>query len=426
MMSNSAAHTFAGSRKALRSAGPLALAVATMMAAGCKGLLDVELPGAIEEKALEGTRSVNLFVNSMIGAYECAFTNYVSIAGAVSDELYSSGTQQVDTQYDQLVFTADYASMATDLCESVGGLYTPLSQARYLADEATRRLEAASDAEVANRTRLLATTRAYAGYSYVLFGEGFCSAAFDEGPELQPKQVLEIAEQRFTTALGLARTAGDTEIEILARLGRARARLGLGNRSGAAEDARLVPKGYAKWVTREQGILVRQNKVYFMNNLERRNSVAREFWDLKWQGVPDPRVKLVHSNTLASDGITPLVTQTKYTSLAAPLPLATYDEAQLIVAEAVGGQTAVNIINELHAAVGLPPFTGTGDEIAKQVIEERRRELFLEGHRLGDLLRLKLPFPSGQPFTGRFYGKSTCFPLPNVERNNNPSIQGKS
>ncbi|MBA2458981.1 MAG: RagB/SusD family nutrient uptake outer membrane protein [Gemmatimonadales bacterium] len=62
-----------------------------------------------------------------------------------------------------------------------------------------------------------------------------------------------------------------------------------------------------------------------------------------------------------------------------------------------------------------------------QIIEERRRELFLEGHRLGDIIRYGLPlFPApGTPFyVGGEFGTQVCFPLPAVERDNNPNIAG--
>ena len=70
------------------------------------------------------------------------------------------------------------------------------------------------------------------------------------------------------------------------------------------------------------------------------------------------------------------------------------------------------------------------------MIEERRRELFLEGgHRLNDHLRFRgtpynIPFkgeagsfdPNGVDRTGLPYGTTTCFPLPIVERVTNPNI----
>ncbi|MEP6620660.1 MAG: RagB/SusD family nutrient uptake outer membrane protein, partial [bacterium] len=63
--------------------------------------------------------------------------------------------------------------------------------------------------------------------------------------------------------------------------------------------------------------------------------------------------------------------------------------------------------------------------VIAQVVEERRRELFVEGHRLGDMRRLSVPFlpASGAPYQyGGVYGTQTCFPLPDIERINNPTI----
>jgi len=77
---------------------------------------------------------------------------------------------------------------------------------------------------------------------------------------------------------------------------------------------------------------------------------------------------------------------------------------------------------------GLPPYDATGQTAAQvktQIIEERRRELFLEGHRLGDIRRYALPLspPAGAAYPGGgLYGSQSCFPLPDVERLNNPNI----
>ena len=60
-----------------------------------------------------------------------------------------------------------------------------------------------------------------------------------------------------------------------------------------------------------------------------------------------------------------------------------------------------------------------------QIIYERRAELFLESHHLGDLRRYGFPLipPPGATYTlGGVYGTQTCFPLPDVERDNNPNI----
>ena len=122
--------------------------------------------------------------------------------------------------------------------------------------------------------------------------------------------------------------------------------------------------------------------------------------------------------------MTPLWFQHKYASASTPIPIASWDEAQLIIAEAEGGQSAVDQINKLRLNVGLPLFSSTDPAVIQaQIIEERRRELYLEGHRLNDRLRFRLPWETGRsPNKNQRYGTLTCLPLPDVERDNNDNI----
>jgi hypothetical protein len=93
-----------------------------------------------------------------------------------------------------------------------------------------------------------------------------------------------------------------------------------------------------------------------------------------------------------------------------------------------GGQTAVDIINQLHAAAGIPGFESDDpEEILQQVIEERRGDFFLEGRRMADLRRyggFAEAASAGQRnrFSGVLYGGTDCFPIPDVERRANPNL----
>src|SRR5205814_1312852 len=82
-----------------------------------------------------------------------------------------------------------------------------------------------------------ANAAAYAGYSRILLGEGFCEAAINLGPLLTSNDVFASAETMFTTAITAAQAAGDQQILNMAYVGRARARLDQGNKAGAATDA---------------------------------------------------------------------------------------------------------------------------------------------------------------------------------------------
>jgi hypothetical protein len=246
-------------------------------------------------------------------------------------------------------------------------------------------------------------------------------------------EIFASAETMFNTAITAAQAAGDQQILNMAYVGRARARLDQGNKAGATADAALVPAGFVINATSENAPTIRQNRiqVYNQGGLV---SVAPSYRNLTVASgsgtVPDTRVAVTDAGKNGTDNRTPLFIQTKYPNSASPIPIASYKEAQLIVAEVAQGQTAVNIINNLRAAKGLPAFSSTDPvAIAAEVTEARRRELFLEGQHLYDVRRLNLPLDpaAGIPYStvylkGGNYGTERCFPVPDVERLNNPNF----
>jgi hypothetical protein len=392
---------------------------------GCDlNLLEVELPGETEASSLDDPVFAPLLVTSAEGDFECAFSNYTLLSGILAGTFMDAQNVVSLFPYGMHNVRPSDGSFGTGSCAGGTGVYTPLSTARWSADNALTKIAEFTDAEVPDKTSLQAKAATYAGYSYTLFGESFCEAAFDLSPSMSPAEIFERADDRFTSAIDFASAAGDTEILNMARVGRARVLLNLGRASDAAADARLVPAGFVKEVTHSSAATRRENKVYTFNVRAGRVSVETAFRDLEYGGVPDPRVSVEDTGNLGQDLITPLWIQHKHTSESDPIVLASYDEAQLIIAEADGGQTAVDIINDFHTAAGLPAFASSDPaEIMGHIIEERRRELFLESHYMGDLRRYNLPFPTGNhPFKGWEYGTTTCFPLPDVERDNNPNI----
>jgi hypothetical protein len=394
--------------------------------AGCGGILDVTLPGATPAEAMDDPAYSELLVTSAQGDFECAASNYAFITAHLSGELIGAQSTLAYIPYQlRLVRPIDQSYGESD-CAGAVGLYTPLSIARFVSEDAFRRISGYTDAQVANRTRLLGRAALYAGFSFALFGEGFCNAAFDLGPAETPEQIFQRAVDRFTTAITLASSVGDTDTRDAAYAGRARVLMQLGRGALAAADAKLVPVGYLKTVTRSNAAAGRQNDIFMENIRNRAHSIDPHFYNLTFGGVADPRVKVTNTGTKGVDGLTDLWLQTKFTSEAAPIRLASYTEARLIVAEVEGGQTAVGIINALHAAAGLPAFQSTdAAAIRAQVIEERRREFFLEGRRMGDLRHFggfKEAAGGKHPFTGTVYGDTECLPLPNVEVRNNPNL----
>jgi hypothetical protein len=408
----------------------LKLGVLALPLAGCTDVLDrllqVEAPSQVQARDLEHPRNARLLVDGLVAEFECAFGHYIAVGGLIGNELTDAQQTAAQWDYDRRTITPAGGWYATSTCNGRLGAYTPLSIARWTADNTLRQLEEWSDAEVSNRLALIATAAAYSGYSHVLIGEGFCSAAFDAGPEQTRAQVFERAEQRFTRAIEAAQAAGRADLRDMAYVGRARARLNLGKGAEAAADARMVPRGFVKNADYSAAAARAENRIFVLNNRSRFVSVYDAFRQAQVGGVEDKRVPVVNTGARGANQQTVIWNQMKYPSPASPIPIARWAEAQLIIAEVEGGQTAVDIINTLRDVYGLPHFASTDPmAIRNQIIQERRREFFLESHHLGDLIRYNLPLDPapGTPFVnGGLYGDMRCMPLPDVERLNNPNI----
>jgi len=406
----------------------LLVTVIVLFTSACDSLLDVKPPDLIPAEGLATPETAELLVNGAVGDFECALGAYVALSGVMAHELIDATQTAARWPYDRRNLIPQDAIYGTSGCEGLG-VYTPLSTARWSADFILDKLQGWSDSEVESRQELIAKAAAYSGYSHLLLGEGFCSMAIDLSPELTSQEVMQRAVDRFDVALQAAQSSGNADLVNLARVGRARAYLGLGDEQAALADAQAVP-GDFEWVATASGDFSRRsNRIYAQNGDGPTGgsalSIGEEYRNVTYNGKPDPRVDVSDFVRVNTDG-TDLFFQYKYTSLSDPIPVASGDEAKLIVAEIQGGQTAVNIINGLHAEVGLDPFPGGSEaQIQAQVVEERRRELWLEGHRFFDIRRLDLPLvpaPGAAYRKGGLYGSDRCFPLPDVEVRNNPNV----
>jgi starch-binding outer membrane protein, SusD/RagB family len=411
----------------------LALAALTALlgGVGCSDILDVELPGRIPSRLLDDPTTAPTLAASVEADFECAFSNYVSTTATLSDQfLGASGNLNAQNWGTRKINEDDTANEQTGCLGSLGA-YTPLQTARFQADDILARLQRWTDEEAhVPLAPLRARVAALGAYAYTLLGEGFCAMRFNEERRiLTPDEVLAVAETKFDEALALveAMEAGDakTELHNLVRVGRARVRLDRGNAVGAAEDAALVDPGFEFFVTRSVDAQTRWNDAWYEMAELGNASVAPEYRNLTVGGQPDPRVQVaagpdVGLPELSFDGVTPLyVVTNKNFSRADPMRLASYIEAQLIRAEALGGTAAVDIINARRAQLQLPAYTGGTDaaSITALVLDERNRELFMEGgQRYNDLLRFNIPWKVGNDQNGVPYGTTTCMPLPLSER----------
>ena len=404
--------------------------------AGCESLLDVEPPDRVGDAILEDPTTADLQVGSVVASFECALAEYIGTTGEVSDEFVNSNLRSSQAfDFDARRITSDQENYSLFDCGQYNAIYLPLSIALSQGEETLENLQGWTAADVPNRDDLIATTLAYTAYARVLLGESFCSAAVNLSPELSSNAILADAESRFGEALSGAMQVGNAQIATMSRLGRARARRDLGDLPGAMSDAEAVPDGFVMNANYSSLSTRSMNTVYRTNNQSHFESVDPRFRELEWNGVPDPRVQTRNTGQLGFGRVYQVWEQLKYLSLDTPIPIATWDEAQLIIAEAAGGQRAVDIINAFHDAAGIPGYDPemdmiegpTGDNLLNMIIQERSRELFLEGHRFWDHQSFEIPLdpPPGTAYPkGGAYGSMRCFPLPDVEKNNNPNIPG--
>lgn len=417
-------------RRTLAAAFGLLLA----LSAACNSLLTVDNPSRVPVEQLDDPALMPILEAAAVQTLQCGLNNFATTGAMLSGEFLASNGF-VNNHPWEWRGNAEIRNEPGS-CTNIGrqttlmGFYVPLQQARFQLDDTFDRLEKFTDAQVPNRARFRLDMRAYGGYAYLLLGEGMCQMTIDNGPAMTKDEVWAIAESRFTDAIAMA-TATDTatvSLRNMAIVGRARARLDRGNLAGAAADAALVPQGFVRTARFSESNTNRENRWYNLNIRNDYLSVADDYRNLTVGGVADPRVRVTDMKRVGNDNVTPMWQQTKYTGTgAAAEVVASWNEAQLILAEALGGQAGIDALNRVRTANGVAtPLVYAGGDITDIVIEERRRQLFAEGQRYVDMLRKNIPFPNGtngQNRKGQRYGPITCVPLPNVEVQNNPNFK---
>ena len=302
------------------------------------------------------------------------------------------------------------------------------------ADAARRILEEMDPAEVEDLDFLVGKAYAYEGYATQILSEAWCEMVFDgTGTTVTRLDGMAQAEDRFdkaiqfsTTALSGARAAEAQDILDLALVGRARSRLNQGDLAGAITDAQAVTAGFIYYSTHEtspsrRAGMVERIEIGFVVHARDRNLMVG--------GVADPRVPIENLGPHQTTGVGDWWVQRKYADDGTDLPFASWREAQLIIAEADPAQS-VAIINVLRTSTAglhvdldtsawpLPAYVDGGAVAnAAAVIEERRRELFLQGVAMGDRQRTNdfADWDTGVSLVNAPIGTITCLPVPELE-----------
>ncbi|MCA2990220.1 hypothetical protein [Gemmatimonas sp.] len=316
-----------------------------------------------------------------------------------------------------------------------GDVWAPLSRAIASAKQVL-------DLELPNPNTNISVARAatFRGFAMLQMASDFCTGSFSSGPELNTNQMLDSASFWLTRGIEVGRANGTAEGASLANLalvGRARARLQRRDNAGAAADAAAVPAGFEFFMryTDDPGNRARLSNDLWFFSFDRGSISVAPFWRTN-----DPRVPY------RVQGGTPAPTaqpqdpvpggfhqQFKFPGYAAPIRLASKLEADYIAAEASGNVTTqLTLINARRAAAGLVPYSGPQDaaSVKRELFTQRGYDFYLEGKRVADFRRDPAA-TAGVTATGQPYfkpgigntGTDTCYPIPFVERDNNPNMR---
>src|SRR5688572_17777834 len=202
-----------------------AMLALTLTAVGCKGVLDVDLPGNVIESDLEQPSLAPTLVASAQGDFECALAVHILSMSVWTHDLIDSSTWQPVGAWNTRRDEGAGGTCPTVLFRGDGtwGAYLKLHIARVQAVNAHRIITGHPD-NLPNKQRLLATAKAFEGYSLLLLGEAYCDVHVD-GALKTRAEAFTAAEAAFKTAMETAQPANVTDILNLSRVGRARALL---------------------------------------------------------------------------------------------------------------------------------------------------------------------------------------------------------
>jgi starch-binding outer membrane protein, SusD/RagB family len=401
--------------------------------AGCNDVLSVKNPGAIQEGQLADPALVQLIVNGAIGEFQYAYGQYSQSSALLSDEAFTDHTNVDFRDFSEHNFG--------DLNVINSNTYEYVQRARQSADDAADRLKtligstATSDINVARAL-------AYGGYSYVLLGEGWCESPVNLSAPLPSDSLLRRAIAHFDEAITVAtaarqgtNVAAAQDLIYMSQVGAARAALKVGDGPLARTYASQVPATYEKLAYYSSNT-VRENNA--LNGLTHASAASLGMYT-RFLGLNDPRVPQPASSQLGLTGgtiYTPL-TPYMYTGWVATgtalridvnsdVKFATGLEAQYVMAETDGPiPTTLDFVNQRRAVGGEGAVALTGAALMTELAEQRGRDFYLTGQRLGDLRRYAAAgndmFPTGKyPVFTDSYGTAECMIVPLTEKAGNP------
>lgn len=442
-------HTFSTVGRSARLVALGALALALGSATACENFLTAENPGAVEADDLNNPAYAGLIAAGPIFAFQDSWDDITWWNAQFTDEIINRNGPNPFIEEGQI----DRRELYSDMTYIPAFIYSPVQRARFLAEDAVRRLTVILGDTVGRDLRV-ARALAYGGYSYIALGETMCVTPIDRGVPKTWEEMMTAAVTKFDSAVTIANAAkaylqtitpaptaqilGADSVINFARVGAARASLNKNDKAAATSYAQQVPADFVFYAYYSDNTTGQIHRTY--NRIGTGNGVGTLAGTPFEAMAGDPRVP--RATTPEARAGTPLsppsyssfnntVTGANFTPTTA-VRVASGLEARYIIAEAAGPTSeTLTFVNERRAAGLQTPVSLTGDALMAELRDQKSRDFYLDNHRLGDLRRYKKYygvdlFPKG-PYpgstTGQVYNEEIdCWPLPTNEINDNPNV----
>ena len=416
-------------KQTIRRAVTRTLAVSTLLvgAAACSDkFLAVTNPNIIDASTVDPTSGAATLSASAQQNFAAAVGWLSMYSGWFAGEANVSDTFPTRNEFGFRLVVPENGSLQSDL-------WAPIS------------LAAASSKIVLDLTLPTPTTNiniaraaTFRGFAILFMATDFCTGALSSGPELTTAQMLDSAIFWLGKGIDVGTANATTDgiaMANAARVGRARAKLQKGDKTGAATDAAATPAGFVYNLRYTDDLTNRTrlaNRLYQFSFDRGSISVAPAF-----RVTNDPRLTYnpADKGTAQPQDVVPggWFQQTKFTGYASALRLASKLEADYIEAEASGNAPKMlTLINARRTANNQAVYAGATDNasVMTELYNQRGIEFYLEGRRLADYRRSPSSVsnitPAGAPYFKPGYantGTQTCYPLPRQERDNNPNMK---
>ena len=436
----------AGRLARLVSLGVFTLALGV---AACQNFLTADNPGAVEADDLNDPAYASLIANGPIFAFQDSYDDITWWNGQFTDEIINRNGPNPFIEEGQI----DRRELYSDMSYIPAFIYSPTQRARFLAEDAVRRLTVILG-DTVNRDLRVARALAYGGYTYIALGEMMCTTPIDRSVPKTWDEMMTAAVTKFDSAIVIANAAkayyqtltpaqpnailaADSVIN-LANVGAARASLDKNDKAKATTYAQLVPASFVFNNYYSDNTTAQRHRTY--ERIGTGNGVGTLTGTPFEAMAADPRVPraTAPAGRVGTPLSPPSYSTFNNTITGAPfvpamaVRVASGLEAQYIIAEAQGPTPAtLTFVNARRAAGLQAPVALTGDALMAELRDQRARDFYLDNHRLGDLRRYKKYynvdlFPKG-PYpgstTGQVYNESIdCWPLPTNEINDNPNV----